>query len=121
LLSKDLFEPDVAVPFKATWKEIAEIIHNMAVDKGFWEGERNDGEMIALIHSELSEGLEALREHIDHDDKIPEFKGIEAELADTVIRIMDMAHARGWDVAKALLAKVNYNARRDYKHGGKKF
>lgn len=121
MLSKDLFDANTAVPFRDTWNEIAKIIHNMAVDKGFWEGERNDGEMIALIHSELSEGLEALREHISEDDKIPEFSGIEAELADTVIRIMDMAHARGWDVAKALLAKVNYNARRDYKHGGKEF
>jgi hypothetical protein len=33
----------------------------IAIEKGWWEGERNEGELIALMHSELSEGLEAIR------------------------------------------------------------
>ena len=87
---------------------------------------RNDGEMLALVHSEISEALEALRGKgadggLLPDDKIPAFAGVEAELADAIIRIMDLAHARGWRVAEALIAKMEMNKSRSYKHGGKAF
>ena len=97
-------------------------VHETAKEKGWWEGKRNKGELIALMHSELSEALEALRKGEDsRDDKIPEFLGVEAELADTIIRIMDAAEANGWRVAEAIVAKVEMNKRRSYKHGNKKF
>ena len=98
----------------------AEINQN-AIDKGWWEGDRNDGEMIALMHSELSECLEALRHGNPPDSHIPEFKGSEAELADVVIRIMDYGAARGLRVAEAIIAKSEYNKGRSYKHGNKEF
>ena len=79
--------------------------------------ERNDGEMIALIQSEASEALEALRQGNPPDDKIPEFSGAEAELADVIIRIMDLSERRGWRVAEALVAKAKMNMTRAYKHG----
>ena len=82
---------------------------------------KNDGEMIALMHSELSEALEALRHGNPPDDKIPEFSGVEAEIADTIIRAMDLAAARGWRVAEALVAKMEMNKGRSVKHGGKLF
>lgn len=85
--------------------------------KGFWGEERNDAEMIALCHSELSEALEALRQGNPPDDKIPEFSGAEAELADCLIRIFDMCHGRGWRLAEAVLTKMEYNAGRPYRHG----
>ena len=60
---------------------------------------------IALIHSEVSEGLEAYRVNA-LDDKLPEFQGITAEMADVLIRVGDLMgclqeHARNsyWDVA----------------------
>ena len=96
-------------------------IHELAVDKGWWTEPRNDGELIALIHSEASECLEALRHGNPPDDKLPEFSGAEVELADAVIRILDMAEARGWRVAEAIVAKHEFNRSREWKHGGKKF
>lgn len=94
--------------------------HDTAMVKGWWDNERNDGELIALMHSELSEGLEALRTNAK-SDKIKEFYGIEEELADILIRIFDMVGDRKYRLAQALLAKMEYNKSRPVMHGGKKF
>lgn len=105
-------------PFRRGWNNIAQGVHANAVEKGFWPEEgRNDGEMLALIHSEISEALEAVRKGNPPDDKIPEFTGAEVELADAVIRIMDMAAGRQWRVAEAIEAKMAYNKTRAFKHG----
>lgn len=103
------------------FNKVAADIHQTAIDKGWWEHERNEGEIIALMHSELSEALEALRAGNPPDSHIPEFSGVEAEYADVIIRIMDIAANRGYKVAEALTAKVAYNKTRAHKHGGKKF
>ena len=97
---------------------VAEYIHSTAKEKGFWPEEgRNFGEAIALMHSELSEALEAHRHGNTQSDKIPEFSGVEEELADTIVRILDIAHGMNYRVAEALLAKLEYNAQREHKHG----
>lgn len=96
-------------------------IHETAVSKGWWEEDREDGTLIALMHAELSEAIEAARMGNPPDDKIPNFTGVEAELADVIIRIFDFAEARGLDVIGAMFAKMAMNKGRQYKHGGKKF
>ena len=94
------------------------LCHGLAIEGGWWndpatgaQRDRNDGELIALMHSELSEALEALRKDL-MDDHLPHRKGVECELADTIIRIMDYAGARDLDVAGALVEKLRYNSTR---------
>lgn len=72
---------------------------------------RNVGELIALMHSELSEALEADRKSL-MDDKLPHRNGLEVELADAVIRIMDAAGGLGLDLGAAIVEKLAYNAKR---------
>lgn len=105
--------------FAAHFDTLAKAVHLNAVNHGWWEGERNDGELIALIHSELSEALEGLRKGNPQDEHCPEFSSAEVELADAIIRIMDFSSARGWSVGSALVAKHRYNRGRSYRHGGK--
>lgn len=88
---------------------------------------RNKGELIALMHSELSECLEGERKDL-MDDKLPHRKMAEVELADTLIRIFDYAGAFGYDLQGAFEEKMKFNStREDHTHearkiaGGKQF
>lgn len=110
-----------------------ELAHMTATDAGWYLDpktgapvERNFGEVIALMHSELSEALEADRKSL-MDDKLPHRDGREVEFADCIIRILDTAAALGMDIAGALIEKNRYNQNRaDHKlearaAGGKKY
>ena len=103
--------------FTDAWQTMAEDVHTIAVNHGWWEQDRGAAEVIALIHSELSEALEYARHGDGPSDHIPEYTGVEEELADAVIRIMDYAAHQGLRVAEALEAKSTYNDGRPYKHG----
>ena len=86
--------------------------HRIAKDKGWWQDARNDGELIALMHSELSEALEAMRNHGKKEE-------LAEELADCCIRIFDYCGARKINLEQALLKKIEYNKGRPYRHGKK--
>jgi NTP pyrophosphatase (non-canonical NTP hydrolase) len=103
--------------FEKEWERIAKKIYKNAVNHGFWKEDPNDGERMALIHAEISEALEALRDGNPSSSKIMEFSSLEEELADAVIRIMDYSFGKDLDVAGAIIAKIEYNQSREYMHG----
>lgn len=84
-------------------------IHWNAVNKGFWDIPREFGTLIALIHSELSEALEADRE----GDK----EHVGEELADVFIRLADLCGGLEIDIESAILAKMEKNKDRPRMHG----
>jgi len=89
--------------------------------------DRNVGEMLMLIVSEVSEAMEGYRKNL-MDDKLPHRRMIEVELADTIIRIGDIAGYLGLDIGGAVIEKMDFNGNReDHKienrkaEGGKAF
>jgi NTP pyrophosphatase (non-canonical NTP hydrolase) len=81
-----------------------------AVEKAF------NAQKLALIHSEISEAMEADRKDL-MDDKLLHRKGLEVELADAFIRICDMAGGLNMDLGGAIIEKLEYNRNRPHKHG----
>lgn len=109
------------------------LAHRTATDAGWYVDpatgkhvERNFGEVVALMHSELSEALEADRKGLK-DNHLPHRDGREVEFADCIIRILETAAALGLDVAGAVIEKNRFNRERaDHKQaarasGGKKY
>lgn len=106
--------------FISEFNKLSVDIHDQCKYMGFWDmgvENRNAGEALMLMVSELSEGFEGLRKGGRPDDHLPEFMNHEVEMADCIIRIMDWCKAHNWRVAEAIVAKHHYNAGRPYKHG----
>lgn len=108
---------------------IAKHCHSAAVMAGWWNdlktgedlhGKRNIGELIMLMVTELSEAFEATRKNLN-DDHLPHRKGVEVEMADAIIRIMDFAGSMKLDIGGALVEKMRFNAiRPDHKPQNRK-
>lgn len=117
--------------------ELVKEAHGNAVNKGWWVEDRSFGEIIALIHSEVSEALEDFRNgysprevwyetktgvaYCNPEERNSDWKpcGIPSELADIVIRVFDACGRYGIDLEQAINEKMTYNATRPQRHGGK--
>lgn len=116
--------------------KLSKQVHANAKEKGFYTSDRNIGEMLALIHSEVSEALEADRKNryatgrvsdlieLDSESFTNSFEKdvkntFEDELADIVIRVMDLAAYKNIDLESHIKAKMKYNTSREFKHGKK--
>lgn len=99
-----------------TLNELAADCH--AANRHWWHdpktGERlnrNKGELLMLIVSEVAEAMEGERKNL-MDDHLPHRKMAEVELADILIRVFDYAGAYGYDLDGAVAEKCAYNAQR---------
>lgn len=88
---------------------------------------RNTGEMLMLVVSELAEALEGDRKGL-RDDKLPQYQMFDVEIADTLIRLFDIAGHLIPNIGEILQAKLEYNMKREdhtLEHrlgeGGKKY
>ncbi len=117
--------------------ETAQAAHQNAKSKGFFDNEKNIGEMLCLIHSEVSEALEADRKgHYCNanmnvvngwlgDEDFKEYftenvkSSFQDEIADIIIRAFDLAAYKGIDLEAHIAAKMRYNSLRPHMHGKK--
>lgn len=122
---------------------VAKEAYDVAVSKGFWAPRGTDGSepcntigKLLLIHSEVSEAAEDLRkgklgltyssigqlaENLGGTLPIPKPEGLPSEIADILIRTLDLAHGMGIDVDAVVKQKMAYNKTRSAMNGGKKF
>lgn len=114
-----MHNPEVSAEVGRIVNALVGFVHSVNVHVGWWSdpatGERiyrNVGEMLALVHSEISEGLEGHRKDL-MDDKLPHRKMLEVELADAVIRICDLAGACGFMLGDTIFEKVAFNMKRE--------
>ena len=113
--------------------ESSKIILKNNIEKGFNNPNYNIGELLMLITSELGEALESHRkgkfsdwssfeEELAQLGEFDSFKkhikdSFEDEIADAIIRLLDLVARLDIDIEKHINAKVEYNKSRPYLHG----
>lgn len=115
-------------------KNLQQEIHSIAIEKGWYDEKRTPLEMHMLITTEIAEASEAVRRRLppvcyydmvtqDWEMGSPENgekpEGEAVELADALIRILDYAESKAWNMDDIVRMKIDYNKTRGYKHGGK--
>lgn len=134
-LEKDIVEGVNGVDIIFSAETLTQVCHGLAYQAGWWTNletgedttkDDNEMEKLMLITTEVAEAAEGYRKNL-MDDKLPHRKMIEVELADAVIRIFDMAGAKGYDLGSAIAEKLVYNSQREdhklenrKKEGGKR-
>lgn len=93
------------------FQSLALEIHENAKNHGWWDTQRSIPELLCLVHSEVSEALEAYR----NGNK----ENFSEELADIVIRVFDMAVGNNINIQEAIVKKHLKNTKRPFRHGGK--
>ena len=108
-LQKEIHDHNVV----AGWWTDLETGQNLAEEarKGTRLGKAIVAEKLCLIHSEVSEAMEGARKDLP-DDKLPHRSALEVELADAIIRALDLAGALDLDLEGAIAEKRAYNAKR---------
>lgn len=90
-----------------------------AEDKGFHTLENNPAARLMLVVCEVAEAVEALRHGNPPSEHCPEISSVAEELADVVIRVLDLAEELGIDLESAMATKMAFNAGRERLHGKK--
>ena len=99
-------------------------------EKGWYDKPVSFGEAMALLHSEVSEALEAYRnwglEDATEENPVNAYsaygckpEGVGSEFADVFIRLLDYCSRFGVDLEGEYERKMAYNRTRPYRHGGK--
>ena len=116
-----------------TINELADAAHANAREKGFHHDGLDDKQFLErhcmLLVGEVAELHEALRkgEADNHCDKaakmiemgLPGLTCAEEELADIMIRALDISRRLNIDITRAIQAKHGYNTTRPHMHGKK--
>lgn len=99
--------------------EIQKAVYDNSYDHGFWDDDFNIPEKLMLIVSEVSEALEDYRKNEMKTYTLESGKpcGFPSEIADVVIRVMDLCQRLGIDLEEEIALKHEFNKSRPFKHG----
>jgi NTP pyrophosphatase (non-canonical NTP hydrolase) len=111
---------------ETVFRRMQEEVYRLNSSKGWFDDDRTVGDMVALLHAEVSEILEAYR-HWELKDatglpvgsSMAKPEGVGSEMADCLIRLLDMAKRWDVDLIAEYDRKMRFNWTRPYRHGRK--